>query len=235
MAKNSRILVISDMHHPYSHPDTIEFLIALHKKYKFDRVVCVGDEVDGHAISFHQSDPDLLAPGDELKTAIRRMQPLYRVFPSVDVLDSNHGSLVYRKGKFAGLPRAVFKSWREILEAPKGWKWHFELTIKMSDGNYVYFCHGKSAQPGKLSQAQAMSSVQGHHHEKFQIYYWANSKGLYFDMHVGCLIDDKCRAYEYNNTNLKRPLIGCGAIFDGQPRLLPMVLKKNGRWNGKVP
>ena len=129
MAKNSRILVISDMHHPYSHPDTIEFLIALHKKYKFDRVVCVGDEVDGHAISFHQSDPDLLAPGDELKTAIRRMQPLYRVFPSVDVLDSNHGSLVYRKGKFAGLPRAVFKSWREILEAPKGWKWHFELTI----------------------------------------------------------------------------------------------------------
>ena len=105
----------------------------------------------------------------------------------------------------------------------------------MSDGNYVYFCHGKSAQPGKLSQAQAMSSVQGHHHEKFQIYYWANSKGLYFDMHVGCLIDDKCRAYEYNNTNLKRPLIGCGAIFDGQPRLLPMVLKKNGRWNGKVP
>ena len=57
VAKN--ILVISDMHHPYCHPDTVPFLKALKAKYKFDTVVCIGDEADFHDASFHDSDPDL--------------------------------------------------------------------------------------------------------------------------------------------------------------------------------
>jgi hypothetical protein len=34
---------------------------------------------------------------------------------------------------------------------------------------------------------------------------------------------------------LKRPIIGCGAILDSQPKLLPMILEKGGRWNGETP
>ena len=79
-----------------------------------------------------------------------------------------------------------------------------------------------------------MNTVQGHFHEKFQINYWGNSLGLYWDMHVGCLVNDDSMAFNYNNTNLKRPIIGCGVILDGQPRLCPMVLDKKGRWIGKV-
>jgi hypothetical protein len=33
----------------------------------------------------------------------------------------------------------------------------------------------------------------------------------------------------------KRPMIGWGAILDGQPKLLPMILEKVGRWNGETP
>ena len=60
LKKNKRILVISDTHFPYQHPDCILFLAALRSEYKPDRVVHIGDEIDGHAISFHNSDPDLI-------------------------------------------------------------------------------------------------------------------------------------------------------------------------------
>lgn len=105
MALNDRILVISDMHHPFSHPDTVRFLRALNKKYKFTRVICIGDEIDAHAMSFHDSDPDLFSPGDELQQAIDCLQPIYKMFPKVDLVESNHGSMIYRKGKHHGIPR----------------------------------------------------------------------------------------------------------------------------------
>lgn len=231
---NKRILIISDQHFPYNHVDTIKFLKALKRKYKPDRIVNIGDEIDHHAISFHASDPDLFSPGHELKEAIRKIKPLYKMFPKMDIVHSNHGSLVYRKGKFHGLPRDVFKSYKEVLQAPKGWLWHKDLVIRMSDGMDVYICHGKSAAHSKLSQTMGMSVVQGHFHEKFYIDYWANPKGLFWQMQVGCLIDDESMAFEYNNMNLKRPLIGCGMIIDGQPKLVPMVLNKNGRWIGRL-
>jgi len=228
------ILVISDTHFPYQHPDTIAFLRALKAKYKPDRVVHIGDEIDGHAISFHPSDPELMSPGDEFEKAIERLQPLYKMFPKMNIVESNHGSLVYRKAKYHGIPRRAFKSYREILEAPRGWHWSMDLTLKMSDGNLVYFCHGKTSSPGKLSQSMGMATVQGHYHERMEIVYWANPKGLFWDMRVGCLIHDESLAYAYNKANLKRPLIGTGVIIEGQPKLCPMVLNAKGRWIGRL-
>lgn len=227
---NERVLVISDQHFPYNHPDAIDFLKLLRTKVQPQRVINIGDEIDGHAISFHPTNPDLLSPGDELKTAIARLAPLYELFPEMDLIESNHGSLVYRKGQFAGLPRHVFKSYREILGAPRGWNWHRDLTIELPDGNFCYFHHGISGKPGELSKRRSMCSVQGHYHGKFDITYWGNSRGLYWDMHVGCLIDDDSLAMEYNKTTLERPVIGTGAIIESHPRLFP----KNGRWIKKL-
>jgi hypothetical protein len=233
--ENKRVLIISDQHFPYNHADIIAFLRAINKKYKPDRVINIGDEVDYHALSFHDSDPDLLSAGDELQTAINRLKPLYKIFPQVDVMESNHGSMVYRKAKHHGIPAKALKTYRDTLEAPKGWKWHKDLTIKLSDGSYCYFCHTKGGDIQRVSQSLGMSVVAGHMHERFEIRYWANSLGLYFGMHVGCLIEDDSLAFAYNKLNLKRPLIGVGIIIDGLPRLLPMVLNKQGRWIGKVP
>lgn len=233
VSKCKSILVISDTHFPYSHPDTIGFLKAIKSAYRPDQVVHIGDEIDGHAISFHGADPDLLSPGDEFQSAIDKLQPLYKLFPKVDLVESNHGSLVYRKGKAHGLPRHVLRSYREILQAPKGWKWHFDLTINCGSKK-IYFCHGKTSSHAKLSQSMGMCTVQGHFHEKFEVIYWGNPNGLFWDMRVGCLIHDKSLAFNYNNTNLKRPIIGTGMIVNGYPVLIPMILNKDGRWIGKL-
>jgi hypothetical protein len=231
---NSRVLVIGDLHIPYHHPDTMAFLSAIKKKFKPDRVIQIGDEVDYHAISFHGADPNLMSPSDELESAIKKLQPLYKMFPQVDLIESNHGSLVYRKAKFHGLPSHVFKSYRQILQAPRGWKWHFDLTIRLSNGTDCYLHHGKTADPLKLSQSMGMSAVQGHFHEKYSISYWGNSLGLYFQAFTGCLVNDDSLAMSYNNTNLKRPLIGSLIILDGWPRLLPLIMNKKGRWIGEI-
>lgn len=193
-------------------------------------MVIGGDEVDYHAISFHESNPDLFSPGDELEKAILHLKSFYKLFPKATILESNHGALVYRKQVFHGLPRSVFKSYREILEAPKTWKWVPDLTLKMSDGMSVYFHHGKSSDVTKLSQSMGMSAVQFHYHEKFKIEMWANSLGLYFGLQSGCLIDDSSMAFAYNNVNLKRPIIGTSIILNGQPKLIPMILNDKGRW-----
>ncbi|MDX1471731.1 MAG: metallophosphoesterase, partial [Flavobacteriaceae bacterium] len=89
LKKNKSILVISDTHFPYQHPSCIEYLKEVKRVYKPDRVVHIGDEIDGHAISFHSHDPDLLSPSDEFQLAIERLQPLYSLFPKVDVIESN--------------------------------------------------------------------------------------------------------------------------------------------------
>ncbi len=229
----NRILVISDYHAPYNHPDAPNFLKALKEKYKFDKVICIGDEVDYHALSFHDSDPNLASAGFELEMAKDALRPVYKMFPNVDVVESNHGSMVLRKALTGGMPRQVLKSYNEILEAPKGWKWTFDKIVNTPLGP-VYFCHGKSSAPGRLASQYGMSAVQGHYHEKSQINYISTPEKLMFDLHTGCLADDKSLALGYNKVNVKRPIVSVAIIIDGIPSLIPMVLKRGGRWIGTL-
>lgn len=223
------LLVISDMHIPYQHPDTLEFLTYLKKKYNPDKVICIGDELDNHAISFHDSDPDLASAGDELKDAIKALQPLYKLFPKCSIIESNHGSLVFRKALAGGLPKAVFKSYNEILDAPKGWNWLPDTIINTELGP-IYLCHGKSGTPGKLASLYGMSTIQGHFHSKAQITYISTPERLMFDAHTGCLADDKSLALGYNKLDSKRPIVSTIVVIDGVPHIEPMVLNKSGRW-----
>lgn len=232
--KNSSILVISDMHVPFQHPNTVDFLKQVKKEFNPDRIVCIGDEVDKHAMSFHDSDPDLPSVGDELELAIKELQPIYKLFPKVDLVDSNHGSMLYRKGKHHGISRKYLRDYGEVLKAPKGWKWHNDLFIKASDGQKIYFHHGLNKNGLRVAQQLGVNFVQGHFHNNFEINYSSSPDKLIWNMTVGCLIDDKSLAFAYNKTTLGRPIIGCGIIIDGQPQLLPMVLKKGGEWIGEL-
>ncbi len=230
---NSRILIISDTHAPFQHPDCIKFLQAIKDEYAPDRVIHIGDEIDSHAMSFHTTDPDCFSAGDELKKAREVIWQIEEIYPKVDVIESNHGSLWYRKAKHHGIPREILKSYEEILETSK-WRWHYDLTLTLPNRQPVHFHHGKSANYLLAAQKMGMSFVQGHYHGKFGIQYWGNTERLNWSMNVGCLIDDDALAFEYNKTTMDRPIIGCGMIIDSQPRLMPMVLKTNGRWNGRL-
>lgn len=233
MKKAKSVLVLSDMHHPYAHPDIVPFLTAVKKKYTPDQVVCIGDEVDFHALSFHESNPDLPSAGDELARAIEGLTPIYKLFPKVTVIESNHGSMVLRKQIAGGIPLKAIKSYNDILDAPNGWQWKFD-TILHTELGPVYFCHGKTSAPGRLASQYGMSAVQGHFHERAQIHYISTPERLMFDAHTGCLADDKSLALGYNKVNPKRPIVSILLILNGIPMILPMVLKSNHRWIGKL-
>jgi len=228
--ENQRILLVSDMHLPYGHQDTLPFLAYLKAKYKPTRVICLGDELDKHSLSFHSHDPDLASPSDELARALPMIKQLKKMFTKMDILESNHGSLAYRRAKANGIPRGYLKSYNDVLGVDSDWVWHYEMTITLPNGNKVYLHHGKAADIKKLSTSLGMCAVSGHYHQTFKIDYWANSLGLYWGMNVGCLIDDKSLAFAYNNCNLHRPLIGTGLIIDSQPVLVPLLMDENGAW-----
>lgn len=53
-------------------------------------------------------------------------------------------------------------------------------------------------------------------------------------MSVGCLIDHKHPVFTYNKSALTRPILGCGVILNNEPKLIPMVLNVDGRWNEEL-
>ena len=227
------ILVVSDMHLPYQHKDSIKFLKEIKKEFKPDTTISIGDLLDQHALSFHDSSPELYSAGHELDKAKEYVKELESVFPKLIEVDSNHSSMIYRRALKHGLPRAYLKDYGDFLETKK-WKWVDDLTLTMSNGQRCFFTHGRSADVLKTSQAMGMSCVQGHYHTKFVISWWANPDNLFFGMNVGCLINQKSMAFAYAKNFKTRFILGCGIIIDGIPRLLPMVLDKKGDWIGKI-
>jgi len=232
---NNSVLVISDLHIPYHHQDAFEFLKALKKKYKPVLIVNIGDELDHHAISMHEHNPDLMSAGDELKQSKEYVRELEKIFPEMTLVHSNHSSLVYRRALRYGLPKDYLKSYNEFLGVGDGWKWVDDLTITLSNNSRCFFTHGMSADVLKVAQQYGMNTVQGHYHTKFCIGYYSNPDALIWGMQVGCLINQKSMAFDYAKNFKSRFIVGCGMIIDGQPKLMPMVLDRNGRWNNMIP
>lgn len=234
---SSKTLIIGDTHFPYTHPDAVQWLITLNRKYGFDLILHASDEVDYHAMNFHDHDPDAFSAGHELEAAIRMMEPLYKEFPNVRLVDSNHGSMVYRKGKHHGFPRQVLKPYGEAICAPPGWTWDDKIRFQTSNGQMNMLVHSLGVNVLSVAQTKGMNVIQGHHHELFGIRYFHNEEKdqIMFGAQTGCLVDDLSYAMAYNKTNKFRPIMGSLALFNGVPKLLPMFLDKHGRWNGVLP
>lgn len=235
MTKNySRVLFFTDCHFPYHHKDTFKFLLAVKKKFKPEYVVCGGDSIDNSKISFHEQNPDSpFSPSEELEKSIEVFSNLFDIFKEIDFVDSNHSSLFYRRQKYAGLPRALFKDYKEILNAPKGYNWHEELIFKSGNKNIVVR-HSGSKNDVLYAQRRGMCFLQGHFHSKFSLNYWNNGLDVFWTVTGGCLIDAKSIAFEYGKTFSEKPMLGVTMIIDGVPQLIPMKLTKSGRWNNEI-
>lgn len=73
-------LSIPDLHAPFAHRDALPFLLEVYSQRKCGRVVCLGDEVDAHALGRFPKDPDGMGAGRELQAAIEQLIPFYRRF-----------------------------------------------------------------------------------------------------------------------------------------------------------
>lgn len=233
MLKNDVVLAIGDMHHPFAHPDTIPFLIAVKKKYRPTVNVCLGDEIDAHALSDYDHDPDGDGAGPEHDKALVQLRKLYKVFPEMFVCTSNHTARPFRKAYKAGLPIRFLKSYSDIMEAPRGWKWADKWII-----DDTIYEHGEGHSGANGARQAAMlnmrNTVIGHIHSFAGIQYFANSETLIFGFNVGCLIDNHAYAFKYARTYKPKGIIGVGIIDKGIPQFIPMQMTNKGRWTGNV-
>lgn len=233
--KKETVLVVSDLQIPFHHKDTFKFLEAVKEKYKPTKVVCIGDEVDFHALSDYSHDPDGMSAGDELKSAVKELKKLYKIFPNVMVCVSNHTSRIFRKAFTSGIPAVFLRDYKEFLEAPEGWEWREFWII---DG--VRYEHGHAMSGGAagvLSNAcikNQRSTVFGHFHTGAGIRYISTPESLLFSFNVGSLIDRHSYAFNYSQANKTRPVLGLGIVDKGIPTFIPMLLAKGGRWGGKL-
>lgn len=226
------ILVIPDQHAPYHHPDGLAFLRTVADSFPPDLVVNLGDELDKHAMSFHDSDPNLDSAGAELEKGKKFLQRLHKLFPNMLICHSNHGSMHYRKAKAHGIPVQYIKKYRDVLfpeGGADGWSWRYGWTIETPLGK-VLFKHQPSGTGIADAAHNGMNLVTGHLHGDFSVQYKASVSRLYWHMSAGCLIDKDSLAFAYGKHTAAKPVLGCGVILEGRPMLIPMILDEEGRW-----
>lgn len=205
------VLVFGCTHIPFEHPQFLPFLKRIQKSFNCVEVVHLGDLVDNHSISYHEHDPDLWSPADEMEKVDKKLKKWFKEFPTLKLCRGNHDRMIDRKSKTAGLPSRVFRQFRDIWQLPKGWKDDWEFII-----DNVKYIHG-SGYSGNYGHIQAsydnrMSTVIAHLHSVSGVEYVANNESLVFGMAVGCGVDRKSIAFTYGREFKRKPILSCGVI-----------------------
>ena len=215
----SRVLVIGDIHAPFTRKDYLQFCIDTYNKYKCNKVVFIGDIIDNHYSSYHETDADGLGGDTELTLAIEMIQDWYNAFPDAYVTVSNHDSIIMRKAQSSSIPSKWIKNYNEVLGTPK-WKWVTDVVI--DDVRYV---HGhKSSKARTAAKRDMQSTVTGHFHTDMYVDWMFGAKKAVFALAVGCGIDSESYAMGYMQGG-KKEALGCGVVLDnGQT---PITVKMN--------
>ena len=228
--KNSKIMVISDLHLPYPHPDAIDFLIKMKAKYKPTRIISIGDLFDQYSCSRYDKDPSADNVVTEVNKARAYVKRLVKIFPKMDIVTGNHDIRSILKARRAGIPEEYLKTRHEIYGMPDTWIWHDPQLI-IDD---ICFVHGKTRVFNKLSKNMGMNTVQGHHHSVAGVTYWSSPLALRWDCIIGCLANPDHYSQEYSKNDLNKMILGSLIIDEGQPVFIQMKLKRGGKWDRKI-
>ena len=217
--------VIGDLHIPFELDGYLEHCINIFDLYGVDIVVNIGDALDNHALSYHESFQDALSAEQEALAAIPKMKKWVSAFPEALWVVGNHDDLPYRKSRTAGIPSRYAAKYHEILDIPElvNWKYSEEHTV---DG--IEFRHGIGAtgKYGHRNAAEKMGCcvVQGHSHSVAGIEYMASKRQRIWGMAVGSGVDRNAYAAHYGRHMVSKPFISCAVIVEGTPIIEPMDL-----------
>ena len=202
-----RVLVIGDLHLPFTLVGYLEHCKKIYKKYNCDTVVFIGDILDLHFTSYHETSTDGYGATEEHDLSVKMIKQWYKAFPKAHVTIGNHDALIYRKAMSAGISKRWIQDFSQVLGTP-GWKWVTDVII-----DDVLYTHGTTNAYTKAKQ-NLMSTVQGHLHSQAGIQFYVGAKTRIFGFQVGCGVDMKSYAMEYGR-NFPKPVISCGVVING--------------------
>ena len=220
----ARVGIISDTHIPYEHPDYLEFCQETFDQWEVDTVIHIGDFLDNHSLSFHDSEPVLHNVHGEYEHALERAHNWYKAFPECTLILGNHDRIPARQLRKLGMEPSIFaKPLKELLQMPEGW----EIAEKLEIDDVLYV-HGETA--GGVNgfrndaKQRMQCTVSGHNHSNFGVSYTASDRELVWGMAVGCGVDNSSMAFAYGRHFKNKPILGCGVVIDGLPYAEPMDL-----------
>lgn len=203
------VLVIGDLHLPFTLEGYLEHCIETYYKYNCNEVVFIGDIIDNHASSFHIPDADGYSAGYELKLAIQQVKEWYKAFPKATIIIGNHDRIIMRKAQASGLSKMWIKDYADVLGVPN---WKFVESIEIDD---VLYLHGEGGVARTRARRDLCSIVQGHLHTQASVDWIVGKNFKIFACQTGCGIDAKAYAMAYAK-EFAKPAIGCAVILEGK-------------------
>lgn len=204
---SKNILVIGDLHAPFTKIGYLEFCKEIYRKYKCSQVVFIGDCLDNHFSSFFDTDPDGYGALEELRRAKEIVHLFHNEFPIANVCLGNHDILADRRRFNAGISKSWMKTIDEVLDVP-GWKFAEEWII---DG--VLYTHGTGRKAKQRCMQEFISVVQGHYHSESYYETFVSEEKLLFALQIGCGVDRQSYAMAYGK-HFKKPQINVGVVMD---------------------
>lgn len=217
--EDNNVLVVGDLHCPFDLDEYFDFVKDQYKKYNCNKVIFIGDIIDSHASSYHETDPDGMNAGDELDLSVKRLKRWYEAFPEATVIIGNHDRIISRKAVSSGLSKRWIKDLNDVLEVP-GWNFVDHIEI---DG--VLYIHGEAGTARNRVKQEMQSIVQGHRHTEAYVDWSVGSNHKVFAVQVGTGIDRESYAFAYAK-HFKKQVVSCAVILDNGklPLLIPMDL-----------
>lgn len=218
--EETRVLVIGDLHAPFDLDGYFDHCVEVYNRFNCNRVVFIGDVIDNHYSSYHETDANGMGGADELDLAIKRLERWYKQFPNAEVTVGNHDRIIMRKAQSGGVPAQWVKEYKDVLNTPN---WKFVVSTDI-DG--VHYVHGEGGTAKTKSKADMRSTVQGHLHTQAYVEYAVGANARIFGMQVGCGINHESYAMAYAKAG-KKPAIACGVVLGGNTGIVvPMRLEE---------
>tara|TARA_R110000787_G_scaffold245880_2_gene351678 strand:- start:207 stop:932 length:726 start_codon:yes stop_codon:yes gene_type:complete len=205
--ENRNVLVIGDLHEPFCLDEYLDWCIIQYKKFQCTEVVFIGDVIDNHYTSYHESSADGMGGSDELEHAIKRIARWFQAFPVATVIIGNHDRLIMRKAQTSAIPSKWIKSFKEVLEVPT---WNF---VERYEKDNVQYIHGEGGTASTKCRADMMHTIQGHLHTQCYVQHYVGKKFRVYGVQVGCGIDHDSYAMAYAKYG-KKPVISCAVVLN---------------------
>ena len=205
--ESNRVLVIGDLHEPFCLDGYLDFCIEQKEKFNCNRIVFIGDVIDNHFSSYHETDANGLGGADELDFAIKKIARWRDAFPVATVIIGNHDRIIMRRAQTSAVPTKWIREYKDVLEVPQ---WDFVDRLVIDDVQYI---HGEAGTARTKCKSDMMSTVQGHLHTQAYTEWVVGQKFKVFGTQVGCGINHNSYAMAYAKRG-KKPAIGCVVVLN---------------------
>lgn len=216
--------MFGDVHAPFHHKNTLDFLNDINNEEKPDRVILNGDFTDSYQFSQYAKSLHADNVVKELKQMRKITAKLASIFPSLTITDSNHDARLWRKAKIAGIPREVLMPYIKLIGADKyDWKLvpEAKFTVDADRSNW-FVQHHMAGTSINCSKHMVANVVLSHHHTRQGIQRWCGPRADYWGCDTGCLIDESKYAFAYQRLQQGKPCKGALIIEEGNPRIIKL-------------